>query len=277
MKVAVAYFGIPRNSAVCFPSIEQNIYKHLPSSAQIASFYHLYEPQLIDNPRSGEKAFLDKENYRAFAGMRGRFETAGQCLERWGFDEIKHHGDVWGDGFKSLANLLHQLNSLHAVTALVQEYEPDVVLFLRPDLLYHDPLPEFVLPTVAARPNALYIPHWQWWNGLNDRFAVCGRSVYSAYGQRIERIFQFCEEQERGLHAERLLRFAMAQAGAKLRTLDMRASRVRVGGEMVDERFSPKRSMGRRENRWALPMAHLRARLDQLGYGWSETLRRNDG
>lgn len=267
MKIALAYFGLPRNSSICFPSIERNIYRCLPAHAQVASFYHLYEPQLVDNPRSGESAFLDEENYRAFAGMHGRLESAGGCLERWGFDEIKRYGDVWGDDFKSLANLLHQLNSLHAVTGLVQEYEPDVVLFLRPDLLYHDSLPEFVLPAVAARPRALYIPHWQWWNGLNDRFAICGRSVYGAYGRRIERIFPFCEGLGRGLHAERLLRFAMAEAGAKLRTLDMCASRVRVGGEMVDESFSSKRSMGRRESRLALPLARLRASLDQLLYG----------
>lgn len=277
MKIALAYFGLPRNSSICFPTIERNIYHKLPACAQVASFYHLYEPQLIDNPRSGESAFLDETNYRAFAGMYGRLESAGGCLERWGFDEIKRYGDVWGDGFKSLANLLHQLNSLHTVTTLVQEYEPDVVLFLRPDLFYHDNLPEFVLSAVSARPRALYIPHWQWWNGLNDRFAICGRSVYGAYGRRIERIFPFCEEQGRGLHAERLLRFAMTEAGARLRTLEMRASRVRVGGEMVEESFSPKRSMGRRENRWALPLARLRANVDQLCYGRSDTLRRNAG
>lgn len=276
MKIALAYFGLPRNSSICFPSIEDNIYRRLPRDAQVASFYHLYEPQLIDNPRSGEKAVLSENNYRVFDGMSGCYESAGGCLERWKFDEIKSYGDVWGDDFKSLANLLHQLNSLHSVTARVEEYEPDVVLFLRPDLLYHDPLPEFVLPAVATRPHALYIPHWQWWNGLNDRFAICGRFVYSAYGRRIERIFSFCNEQGRGLHAERLLRFSMIEAKANLRTLEMRASRVRVGGEMVDESFSSKRSMGRRENRLMLPAARLRTRLDKLRYEWSRLLHRDD-
>lgn len=266
MKVAVAYFGIPRNSSVCFPTIQENVYRQLAKGAQVASFYHLYEPQLVENPRSGESAFLDHKNYVVFSGMDGRFEAAGPCLERWGFDRIKQFGDVWGDDFKSLSNLIHQLNSLHAVTGLVQEYDPDVVLFLRPDLLYHDRLPQFVVSAVAAQPLAVYIPEWQWWNGLNDRFAICGRSVYAAYGRRIERAFSFCEQQSRGLHAERFLRFAMTEAGAKLRALEMRASRVRIGGEVVAESFSPKRSMGRRENRFALPLARLRARLDWLRY-----------
>lgn len=264
MKVAVAYFGIPRNSSVCFPSIETNIYARLPAHSSVASFYHLYEPQLVSNPRSGENDYLGQSNYQAFSVMTGRVDAPGQCLERWGFEEFKSYGDVWKDGFKSLGNLLHQLNSLYEVSSLVESYEPDVVIFLRPDLLYLDALPEFVLPAVSANSHAAYIPNWQWWNGLNDRFSICGRDVYLAYGKRIESALRFCGEQRRGLHAERLLRFVMADAGAKLRTLDMRASRVRIGGNIVEESFSPKRSMGRRENRFALPLARFRTRIDKL-------------
>ncbi|MCQ4301008.1 hypothetical protein NAV11_13905 [Pseudomonas songnenensis] len=275
MRIALAYFGLPRNSSVCFPSIEKNIYRRLPSGAQVESFYHFYEPLLINNPRSRELGVLGEENYRAFNDMLGILEVTGECLERWDFERIKSYGDVWGDEFKSLSNLVHQLNSLHAVTSRVDDYEPDVVIFLRPDLLYHDALPDFVLPAVLARPNAIYIPHWQWWNGLNDRFAICGRAVYGAYGRRIEQVLPFCKVLGRGLHSERLLRFAMTQAGAKIRTLEMRASRVRVGGEIVEESFSSKRSMGRRENRLALPLARMRACIDHFHYGWSSALRRS--
>lgn len=121
MRIAVAFFGIPRNSSICFPSIEQNIYQHLPGNAQVRSYYHLYEPQLVDNPRSGENGFISESNYLPFAHMEGRLEEAGACLKCWGFDEIRKHGDVWRDNFKSLSNLIHQLNSLHAVTALVDK------------------------------------------------------------------------------------------------------------------------------------------------------------
>lgn len=266
MKVAIAYFGIPRNSPICFPSIEGNIYSRLPSFCEVRSFYHLYEPQLVSNPRSGENNYMGGDNYRVFSAMTGRIDPPGHCLKRWAIDDFKQYGDVWGDGFKSLENLLHQLNSLHEVTSMVEPYEPDVVMYLRPDLLYLDALPAFVLPAVFARSHAAYIPNWQWWNGLNDRFSVCGRDVYRAYGKRVETALEFCREQQRGLHAERLLRFAMANAGAKLRTLDMRASRVRVAGAIVEESFSPSRSMGRRENRFALPLARLRSRVDSLLY-----------
>jgi len=266
MRIAVAFFGIPRNSLICFPSIEQKIYQYLPANAQVGSFYHLYEPQLVNNPRSGENGFIGESNYQSFAWMTGRLEEAGGCLTRWGFEEIKQYGDVWRDDFKSLSNLIHQLSSLYAVTELVSDFDPDVVIFIRPDLLYHDALPGFVLNACLSIGRAVYIPHWQWWNGLNDRFAICGRDVYGAYGRRIELAVPFCLQQQRGLHAERLLRFSMDQAGALVRTLDMRASRVRLNGQLVEEEFSAKHSMGRRENRFVLPMARLRARFDKLIY-----------
>ncbi|MGM3386429.1 hypothetical protein KXR94_02110 [Stutzerimonas stutzeri] len=266
MRIALAFFGIPRNSSICFPSIEQNIYRQLPAGCQVGSFYHLYEPQLVSNPRSGENGFINEANYRPFGRMVGSREKAGSCLRRWDFDEVKKHGDVWRDDFKSLSNLIHQLNSLHTVTALVVEFDPDVVLFIRPDLLYHDALPRFVLNACASDRRAVYIPHWQWWNGLNDRFAVCGRDVYCAYGRRAELMISFCLQEQRGLHAERLLRFSVDRAGALVRTLDMRASRVRLNGELVDETFSSKHSMGRRESRFVLPMARLRSQFDKLRY-----------
>jgi hypothetical protein len=266
MKIAVAFFGIPRNSKICLPTIESNIYGRLPGDATVASFYHLYSPQMVTNVRSGEHGFLGEDNYQPFDGMKGVVEPAGGCLDRWDYRLIQSFGDVWGDDGKSLHNLVHQLNSLHEVTSMLEAFGPDVVLFLRPDLIYLDPLPKYVIPAVFASPSAVHIPHWQWWNGLNDRFAVCGRSSYRAYGKRIECALRFCAEHQRGLHSERLLRFAMKEARAKLRTLDMRASRVRVGGEVVDESFSPVRSMGRRENRFALPVARFRACIDKLKY-----------
>jgi len=267
MRIALAYFGLPRNSSICFPSIEKNIYKRLPSkNACVKSFYHLYEPQLVKNSRSGENAFLSEENYRVFEGMTGCYEVAGECLDKWKVEELKGHGDVWMDNFKSLENLVHQLNSLHIVTSMVKAFRPNVVIFLRPDLIYHDPLPDFVVPAISARHRAIYIPDWQWWNGLNDRFAVCGSSVFEAYGKRIELALPFCKEMKRGLHAERLLSYAMKKVGARIRTLEVRASRVRVGGEIVEETFSSRHSMGRRENRILLPLARLRTRIDKLHY-----------
>lgn len=263
LKVAVAFFGIPRNSATCFPSIQANILGQLPEGCEVRCFYHLYKVDTVHNERSGEQGRLGEDNYSVFEPMEGRLESTDGVLERWDFERIKALGDTWADQHASLRNLVYQLNSLRTVTGLVEAYDPDFVIFARPDLLYHDPLPAYVFKDASARRRHVYIPDWQWWGGLNDRFAICGKGVYTAYGKRIERIFDFCEATGRKLHSERLLKYVLQSAGAKVCTLQARASRVRITGALAEESFSPRRGMGKRENRFFHPAARLRAFLDE--------------
>lgn len=259
----MAFFGIPRNSQICFPSIEENILAQLPSDSNVKCFYHLYKIDEVQNSRSGEQGELKADNYQAFEPMTGLLASTDGVLDRWDFDQVKAMGDTWADDFASLRNLLYQLNSLHTVTTMMESFNPDFVVFVRPDNFYHTALPAYVFKHPDARRNNVYIPEWQWWGGLNDRFAICGRDTYIAYGKRIECIFDFCKATGRKLHSERLLKYALQQAGAKICTMDTRASRVRITGAFAEEGFSPKRSMGKRENRYFLFWARLRTFLDK--------------
>jgi hypothetical protein len=263
LKVAVAFFGIPRNSATCFPSIQANILAQLPVGCEVQCFYHLYQIDRVQNERSGEEGALAQDNYRVFQSMTGVLESTDGVLERWDFEHIKSLGDTWDDQHASLRNLVFQLNSLRRVTELIEPFDPDFVVFARPDLLYHDPLPAAVFSHSKARRRTVYIPDWQWWGGVNDRFAICGKDVYRAYGKRIEQAFEFCKATRRKLHSERLLKYVLQRNGARVCTLKARASRVRITGELADESFSPRRGMGKRENRFYHPVAQLRAWLDK--------------
>lgn len=263
LKVAVAFFGIPRNSSVCFPSIQANILAKLPADCEVQCFYHLYKVSEIQNARSGERGELAEENYRYFEPMNGNLETNDGVLERWGFERIKALGDTWNDDFASLRNLVYQLNSLREVTLQVEKFDPDFVVFARPDLLYHDPLPSYVFRCAHKRRRHAYIPDWQWWGGLNDRFAICGRDIYRAYGKRIERIFDFHQATGRKLHSERLLKYALLNGRAKICLLKARASRIRINGAVAEESFSARRGMGKRENRFSHPFARCRTFLDR--------------
>ncbi|MBD1597287.1 hypothetical protein [Pseudomonas typographi] len=263
LKVAVAFFGIPRNSDICFPSIERNVLAQLPANSQVAQFYHLYKIDEIQNPRSGEAGQLSPDNYAVFQSMEGVLETTDGVLERWDFERIKAQGDTWGDQHASIRNLIYQLHSLRCVTQRVARFAPDFVVFVRPDNFYHTPLPGYVFGRPRGRRANVYIPDWQWWGGLNDRFAICGQDVYEAYGNRIEHIFRFCEATGRKLHSERLLKFVLQQAGAKVCTMPTTASRVRIHGGFAQESFSPKRGMGKRENRYFHFFARARTWVDK--------------
>ena len=135
MRIAVGFFGIPRRSDICYPSIEDNILNALPADAEVSCFYHFYQQDAVINQRSGESGTLTMSNYSPFVdNMAGILEKPGKCLDRWDFDTFKKYGDAWGDDFSSLRNLVHQLNSLHQVTGLIQESDPDLVVFARPEI-----------------------------------------------------------------------------------------------------------------------------------------------
>lgn len=263
LKVAVAFFGIPRNSQICFPSIKENVLAQLPADCEVKCFYHLYKVEEVQNTRSGEQGELSADNYQPFALMTGALTSTEGVLERWDFERVKSLGDTWADDYASLRNLIFQLNSLHTVTTAIESFDPDFVVFVRPDNFFHTPLPAYVFKAPEARSRNVYIPDWQWWGGLNDRFAICGRDTYVAYGKRIERIFDFCKATGRKLHSERLLKYALQQADAKVCTLKTQASRVRINGAFAEESFSPKRGMGKRENRYFHFFATLRTLMDR--------------
>ena len=263
LKIAVAFFGIPRNSPICFPSIEQNVLAQLPAGSDVKCFYHLYKIDEVQNSRSGESGELTANNYQPFESMNGTLTSTEGVLERWDFEQVKAQGDTWGDDYVSLRNLIYQLNSLHTVTSMIEPFDPDFVVFVRPDNFFHTALPGYVFDHPGARRHNVYIPDWQWWGGLNDRLAICGRDTYRAYGKRVEQIFDFCQATGRKLHSERLLKYVMQQAGAKVCTLKTQASRVRITGAFAEESFSPKRGMGKRENRYFHAFATLRTWLDR--------------
>lgn len=267
LNIAVAFFGIPRNSRICFPSIQENVLAQLPSDSNVKCFYHLYKVDEVQNTRSGEQGELTADNYEPFETMTGQLTSTEGVLERWNFEQVKALGDTWADDYASLRNLIYQLNSLHTVTTMMESFNPDFVVYVRPDNFFHTPLPAYVFKHAEARRLNTYIPNWQWWGGLNDRLAICGRDTFVAYGKRIERIFDFNRVTGRKLHSERLLKFSLQQAGSRICTMDTQASRVRITGAFADESFSRKRGMGKRENRYFNFFARLRTFMDKRRAG----------
>ena len=257
MKLAIALFGIPRASMQALPTLFGTALSGLAHLGEMRVFHHLFVQPRVRNPRSSEDDELRSSAYAPFAAFDGELEPAGDCLQRWPVERLKTFGDYYQDDFNSFGNLIHQLHSLWRVTHRIEAWQPDVVLFLRPDLIYHDAIPVAWVEAALRAPRLVVVPDWQWWGGVNDRLAVCGRDSYGAYGRRIERAERFCEQTRQPLHAERLLRFALQEALLRLRTRALRASRIRVDGRMVAEKFHSEGTVGTWTNRRRHQLARL--------------------
>jgi len=221
------------------PTIQQQLFANFPHGAEYRCFYHFSTQSQVVNPRSGENGSLDESNYQPFMQYEGVLEEPCEALKRLPLASLKPFGDAWGDDFNSLRNLLLQLNSLKKVTGLIKAFAPDVVLFARPDLVYHDPIPAHVYLMAAENRDAVFIPNWQWGSGLNDTFAVCGRGACEVYGNRLDEVFNYCQEKKKPLHAEHLLKYALLKGKLDIYHLNVKASRVRIGGVIAKENFVP--------------------------------------
>lgn len=244
MEVSIALFGIPRSNSFAWEFFKRNIIQRLEAFHNVKIFYHFYKGVEIHNPRSGEFGLIPDENYAPYLDYHGVVESPNSCLDRWNFTHIATYGDPWNDNYLSLKNLVHQLNSLYQVTQLVRKERADLVIYARPDLIYHDSLDARAISLFLESPSAVVVPSWAWAGGYNDRFAFCGATSYIAYGERILRIKEYLESTGHALHSERLLKFCLNRASVDVGITNMRASRVRISGEVVKESFSSLRPMG---------------------------------
>jgi hypothetical protein len=239
MKITVAFYGIPRCTPISAPSIERHLLQPLRSFGEVHVVHHLWKIDHVTSARSGEDAALARDAYEYFDQFPGvveppeHFET-GEEFKSW-----MMFGDEFGDNFGSLRNLMHQLQSLKRVTELVRRTDPDIVVFARPDLQYHDSVPLSACRLAAKFSSLCVVPIWNWWAGLNDRFAICGKAAYQAYGNRVDRAVDYAQAAGRPIHSESLVKFALRESGVSTLAIPMTASRVRADGTVRQENFNP--------------------------------------
>lgn len=236
-RIAVAFYGIPRCSTATVPSIEKRLLEPLRACGDVRVFYHLFLQDRIDNPRSGEAGRLDRENYDFVKPYDGVLEPPPDMRASVAYRRTIALGDAYGDDGTSVANLLLQLHGLAAVGSRALEWSPDVVVYARPDLLYHDPVDPNVVLHAARHTKACAVPGWQWYRGCNDRFAICGRDAAVTYSHRAACLEAFWNASRRPVESEALLLFALKRGGIDIVAIPLRASRIRLGDRIYPEQF----------------------------------------
>ncbi|RUP83386.1 hypothetical protein C7Y69_02320 [Alteromonas sp. KS69] len=238
VKVAICFFGITRGVSTTYRNIEANIYSSIAAlNFEHKVFAHFFEQTRVENNRSGEKGTIDPNDAYLLSPDDIYFEPPELFLADSTYKNVIKFGDFWEDENKSIKNLYHQLYSMASVTDKCLKWQPDIVLFLRPDLHYHDDF-RTIIEQASKRihKNSLALPNWQHCGGYNDRFAVVtGEEAIVAYGKRFNKMLKFCEETNSPIHSERLVKYSTSAFDVSF--IPLRASRVRSDGSEVEELF----------------------------------------
>ncbi|HVY13962.1 MAG TPA: hypothetical protein VHB27_01950 [Rhodopila sp.] len=238
MRSLIGYFGLARLAGATAPVIETAIVAPLREAGfEILRAGHFNCPAALDNPRSGERGAIpdaDPARLLSLDACEQEVQTDDAIAEA--FATARAYPDAFGDGYRSLRNLCHQLRSLDRLWRLLAAFRPgpeDVVLLLRPDLLYLDPLViGRDLGELLAGGIDLVVPAWQSWGGLNDRFAFATPHAARVYATRYRLIADGCTAMG-GLHAERFLAFSAGLHGLRVARTPLRAARLRVNGDIA--------------------------------------------
>jgi hypothetical protein len=238
-KVAICFFGVTRSLADTIGSIEQNIIQPSHDIGEVRIFSHFFNQEEIDNPRSGEdKISVKVEDYKLLQSHWVNIQEPDVFIDKNWFNEIKIFGDEYGDEFRSIRNLVHQLHSLQKVSDAALSWGAEIYIFARPDILYHDSFAKVLNRALYSGRDTIYLPNWAHWGpGYNDRFCICvGDEAARAYAGRLSLMHEFCESRGR-IHAEKLVLYALKKSRLKIRFFSARGSRFRSNGKMVKENF----------------------------------------
>jgi len=249
MKFCFCFFGLNRSLSKTIASIEQQVFGPVRKAGFDYTVYAAFmDPgETFTNYRSGEVGCAPERGSEQLLGTK-KFLMIDQTKADQQLDNSMAFGsrDPWGDHYTSVRNACRALVSLDAVTKLWEENEADpdqtIFVYLRPDMIYHDPLPLKDITDAFAKfgANLFLTPFWATFGGLNDRMAVLGSNAARAYGHRIQIMDTFLAELGTGMHAETFVRYVASRIPSALDqpALQMTASRLRSNGKLRREYFS---------------------------------------
>ena len=206
--------GFNRSFSYCKPSVEE---KWLPHVDKV-SFCVSRTKDLVVSDRAGENGHgewdlgMGEGIYLDQAWVDRQIEPMFQTALSAGLYP------KWSE--PTLKNLVRYLYVLAQAPIPTER-----TAIIRCDLIHHDDI-----DPLAGN----IFPLWHCWAGLNDRLAILEPDAAETYLQRFHQIPEYCKREP--LHAERFLKWVMR--GHRYHKVNgMRASRVRIGGEIKKEKF----------------------------------------
>ena len=243
MRCFIGFFGLTRSLSHTAAAIRTGFYEPLQKAGiDTLRAGHFNLPETITNPRSGEFGITpDRAESTSLDLDICWVEPQVHATIAREFETARGFPDTFGDQYRSLDNLCHQLHSLERLWKLLEllgAIDTDIVLLLRPDLLYLDLFdPATHLAPLINGSADLVVPGWQSWGGLNDRFAFCTGRAAKIYATRIHLFVDACLAMQ-GMHAESFLRFVAQRQGLKIASTDLRAVRLRANGRIAESDVS---------------------------------------
>jgi len=209
--VNVCIYGLNRSLGVTVHSIQDKILRPLQSmvdEVHCHAAFNVTASGEFSSKRSGEGlSRLADDQQELLPDFRIQLVDQDDFDAGFKLADVLVAGDHYQDDGGSVLNMMRALHALQrSYNAIpVNARQSFSTIFVRPDLDIIDDLDlEFLLS--HAYENSIVVPGWQFFGGVNDRFAVAAAGHASdAYANRFDTVFQYLALTGRPFHSERYL------------------------------------------------------------------------
>ena len=225
-NIAVFFYGQARTLNRTHCSITEHILAPLLNASHKV---HVFVHGEMDGDSWQYRAYLDqvsKQGIRYHIEMLEVHFVEPQCATTLDNKYESRMHRLVKEGGSYAAELLTQLKYREAVNSLRKKIEKiegiafDAVILARPDVVYTSPLP----PLSRMREDAVQVPPWQSYGGMNDRFLIAGTGpaldhylgLYT--GLCVEGFVTKLPRRWKGMNAERIYAWWLQQRGFHIQT-----------------------------------------------------------
>lgn len=209
--INVCIYGLNRSLGVTVHSIKEKILQPVESIADEVHLHAAFNVTVsgeFSSQRSGESSSRIGDDQKDLLP-----NFAIQLIDQDDFDAefdlsgVLAYGDQYQDNGGSILNMMRALNALQKCFNAIPLHARDSfpTIFLRPDLDIIDDIDLDFLLSLATG-SSVIVPGWQFFGGVNDRFAIAAPGQASAvYANRLSKVFQYLSLTGRSFHSENYL------------------------------------------------------------------------
>ena len=203
MKVALAFWGLTRSLKHTIHSIEQYIF-HPLRSANIEFLIFLHTFTLsgpYTNPRGMEfNIELDFEEYKLLNPDFVQIDNQDEIKRQIFVEDYRSKPDPWRTNYTTVDNFLCAMYSKSRLYTMLEtsKHTFDYIVFLRPDVLYSEPLNTAFFS--LATEYTICVPNFHVYNNFNDRFCIATYQNGLLYCNLFQ--YMLAYSKEKPLHSE---------------------------------------------------------------------------
>lgn len=236
-KIALLFWGLTRGLKHILDSLKNNVINVLKDAGyDVHIFIHTYYLLNKNYTNVRHKVYnfkLDFDEYKLLEPFCSLIDNQDEIAEKINLSQYHSQKDKFNNNYQTTNYYILSLYSQQIITRKFLELKNNYkfVMFLRPDVLYHQ---KFNISWLnKLNDNYVMIPKWGKFGGINDRFCICTPNNAHKYGDILKYLLDYSKKDT--IIAENYLNYVLTKIHPMPRMLiNFSFLRILPNGKILD-------------------------------------------